>query len=462
MSTSTTVVTGHVGEGGEPPPAVSVASLRRFGVRKARTYSSRYKWVVLGVGFAAQAGFAIAFQGIPVTGSVMKSAYHLSTGELGLLLSFMSMGIALSDVGWGLLTDRFGERRILNIGLFSLTAALAVCALFLSPVGGHIPSAVWLGVGLFVAGVLGGSVNGASGRAIMAWFRKGERGFAISLRVTAVPAGGAIGAALLPLLALHAGFGVMFWTLAAVALAVALATYVWLDEPPLKQNGAVRGAKSTVLNKAVTSGAAPSEAAAPPAPPASPLRNVNVWRVAVASGLLNFPQFIVLTFGSVLLHDVEHLSFGLVALIVSLVQLGGAVGRVSGGRWTDKRGGRLRRALVKAQGTFVAVGFAAIALLLAVHGPVLLIAVLITLAGMMACGWQGVAYAEIAEIAGAARSGTALGLENTMVFGGAFITPILIPVVLSATGLWWATILILGTVPALAAVLLVPREQREA
>jgi hypothetical protein len=34
--------------------------------------------------------------------------------------------------------------------------------------------------------------------------------------------------------------------------------------------------------------------------------------------------------------------------------------------------------------------------------------------------------------------------------------------VLSATGLWWATILILGTVPALAAVLLVPREQREA
>jgi MFS family permease len=214
-----------------------------------------------------------------------------------------------------------------------------------------------------------------------------------------------------------------------------------------------------VPNATASNATASSEAAAPPA---SPLRNLNVWRVAVASGLLNFPQFIVLTFGSVLLHDVEHLSFGLVALIVSLVQLGGAVGRVSGGRWTDKKGGRLRRALVKAQGTFVAVGFAAIALLLAVHGPVLIIALLITLAGMMACGWQGVAYAEIAEIAGAARSGTALGLENTMVFGGAFITPILIPVVLSATGLWWATILILGTVPALAAVLLVPREQREA
>lgn len=158
----------------------------------------------------------------------------------------------------------------------------------------------------------------------------------------------------------------------------------------------------------------------------------------------------------------EHVGLGLVALIVSLVQLGGAIGRVSGGRWTDRRGGRLRRSLIKAQGTFVAVGFAVISLLLAVHGPVLLIALLTTVAGMMACGWQGVAYAEIAEIAGAARSGTALGLENTMVFGGACVTPILIPVVLSATGVWWATVLILGTIPAITAVLLVPREERKA
>lgn len=232
MSTSTTPVSEQA-DGLGPTAAAPVAPRRRLGARGNRTYTPRYKWVVLGVGFGAQAGFAIACQGIPVTGSIMQSAYHLTTGQLGLMLSFMSMGIALSDVVWGMLTDRFGERRILNIGLFSLTAALVVCALFLSPVGAHIPSALWLGTGLFVAGVLGGSVNGASGRAIMAWFRKGERGFAISLRVTAVPAGGAIGAALLPMVALHAGFAVMFWTLAAIGLIVALATYRWMDEPPL-------------------------------------------------------------------------------------------------------------------------------------------------------------------------------------------------------------------------------------
>jgi sugar phosphate permease len=456
MSTSTTPVSEHA-DGLGRAPAVAVGSRRRLGARGNRTYSPRYKWVVLAVGFAAQAGFAIAFQGIPVTGAVMQSSYRLSTGQLGLLLSFMSMGIAVSDVVWGMLTDRFGERRILNIGLFSLTAALVVCAVFLSPAGAHIPSALWLGTGLFVAGVLGGSVNGASGRAIMAWFRKGERGFAISLRVTAVPAGGAVGAALLPMLALHAGFAVMFWTLSGIALTVAVATFLWMDEPPLDLHSSPAPAAGPA--PAVSAGVA---GAARSRGTASPLRDPNVWRVAVASGLLNFPQFIVLTFGSVLLHTVEHVGLGLVALIVSLVQFGGAIGRVSGGRWTDKRGGRLRRTLVKAQGTFVAAGFAAIALLLAVHGPVPAIALLMTVAGMMACGWHGVAYAEIAEIAGAARSGTALGLENTMVFGGACITPILIPIVLSATGAWWATVLILGTLPAAAAVLLVPREERKA
>ena len=56
-----------------------------------------------------------------------------------------------------------------------------------------------LGIGalaavLPVTGLLHGSVNGSSGRAIMALFREGERGFAMSRRQTAVPLGGGLGA----------------------------------------------------------------------------------------------------------------------------------------------------------------------------------------------------------------------------------------------------------------------------
>lgn len=60
-------------------------------------------------------------------------------------------------------------------------------------------------------------------------------------------------------------------------------------------------------------------------------------------------------------------------------------------------------------------------------------------------------------MAGKERSGTALGLENTMVFAGAFLTPPVIPGILSATD-WPVVMLLIGAVPAvLSAVGMPPR-----
>ena len=49
-------------------------------------------------------------------------------------------------------------------------------------------------VALFVAGMLGASATGASGRAVMGWFARGERGFALGIRQMALPIGGALAA----------------------------------------------------------------------------------------------------------------------------------------------------------------------------------------------------------------------------------------------------------------------------
>jgi sugar phosphate permease len=422
-------------------PATASPPLRRSsrGGRSTRHHSHNYKWGVLGIGFAAQAAFSVAFQGIPVTGPLMQTAYHLTTGQLGLVLSFMSLGIAVSDVGWGILTDRVGERRILVLGLFGLAAALGMCAVFLVPAGSTIPAVALLSLGLLVAGALGGSVNGASGRAIMAWFQKNERGFAISVRVTAVPVGGAIGAATLPFVALHGGFRGVFVLLTVVSLVAAAVTYRWLDEPPIARPVAGRDGSPAVSATR------------------SPLGVLNVWRVAIASGLLTCPQFVVLTFGAVFLHSAKGVGIGTIAVLLVAVQVLGAISRVWGGRWTDKRDGRLRRSLVKAQGWVITAGFLGVAIF--ERSPAIVVVVLLGLAGVVACGWHGVAYAEIAEIAGPERSGTALGLENTMVFSGAFITPVLIPIVLAGSS-WSVTMLVLGAAPALLAVLLMPREER--
>ena len=66
-------------------------------------------------------------------------------------------------------------------------------------------------------------MNAASGRAVMAWFGPGERGLAMSIRQTAVPLGGLLGACVLPSLARQQGFSLVFGLLAGLACAFAYA-----------------------------------------------------------------------------------------------------------------------------------------------------------------------------------------------------------------------------------------------
>lgn len=421
--------------GGTAPAPVEPIEIRTG--RSGTVHSGRYKWGVLGIGIGAQAAFSAAFQGIPTSGSILQGAYHLSVAQLGVVLAAVTFGIAVTDVFWGMLSDRIGERKVLITGLSGTTITLGAVAAFLVPTHSTVPAYWALAIVLFMSGALGGCVNGASGRAVMGWFPPSKRGLAISLRVAAVPAGGAIGAAVLPPLALGAGFRWVFVFLTVISLVATIAVAIWLDEPPLARTKAGTGEAATTVP--------------------NPLGRWDIWRVAITAFLLDLPQFTVLTFGSVFLHTVEHMSIGTIVVLLVVVQVLGGMSRVAGGKWTDWRGGRDRRLLVRTYSWLIAAGFAGIAL----YGsmPVWLIATLFVIAGFLACGWHGVHYAEIATMAGAERSGTALGLENTMVFGGAFATPLLIPAVLSVSS-WPVVMLTIGAAPAVISALLMPREAK--
>ncbi|AVS86386.1 MFS transporter, partial [Paracidovorax avenae] len=192
---------------------------------------SRHRWKVLAAGVCANAAFSVAFSGIPMTAVLMRSSYQLDAAALGLMLGLMGLGIAVSEMPWGVLTDRWGDRPVLLTGLGGTALALAAMALWAAPSAGHLPARELLAGGLVLVGLLGGSVNGASGRAIMQWFAEGERGLAMSIRQTAVPLGGAVGALLLPALAWHGGFTAVYGVLAALCLLAALMAAAWVREP---------------------------------------------------------------------------------------------------------------------------------------------------------------------------------------------------------------------------------------
>ncbi len=400
-------------------------------------FGPNHRWSILGIGVAAQASFSAAFAGIPVTGITMRADYHLTNYTLGLALGCIYLGIALSEILWGLWTDKWGERRVLLVGLMSTGTMLALMALAVVPSGLGVPPVALLAASLLLVGALGGSVNGSSGRAVMAWFREGQRGFAMSVRQTAIPIGGAVGAALLPWLAASHGFRAVFGVLTLLCFVTAAATWRWLHGPDELPPTSTSAAAAALEER-------------------SPLRRWDVWRLALASGLLTVPQIGVLTFTAVYLHDAKHAGTLAVVLTLLLVQFGGAALRIWSGRYTDKHGNR--RGVVAAIGAFAGAAMAGAAIL--TNAPTALCAGALAIGGMLASAWHGVAYTEIAAMAGARRAGTALGLENTTAFSAAFVTPLLIPVVLAASS--WGVVWAVAAAASFLAVPLVPRKPRAA
>ncbi|EGP44442.1 MFS transporter, partial [Achromobacter insuavis] len=84
-----------------------------------------HRWKVLAVGVAANVAFSAAAAGLPATAVFMRADYRLDNDALGLALGVLGLGVALFELPWGLLADRWGDRPVLLAGLGATAAALA-------------------------------------------------------------------------------------------------------------------------------------------------------------------------------------------------------------------------------------------------------------------------------------------------------------------------------------------------
>ncbi|NRO96316.1 MFS transporter [Paraburkholderia sp. NMBU_R16] len=403
--------------------------------RQPKTFGASHRWKVLAAGVVANAAFSAAAAGIPTTGVWMRTDYRLDNAGLGLVLGSIGLGLAVSELPWGVATDRFGDRPVLLIGLAGFALALFMLLLAGVPSGTSVPPLALIAAGMCIVGIFGGSVNGSSGRAVMRWFGERERGLAMSIRQTAVPLGGGIGAALLPWLASSYGFAAVYGALALMCTMAAVLTWRWLHRPPMDDGG--------------------SSSAPTPTSTRGPLADWQIWRVALAIGILCVPQLAVITFGSVFLHDFGRLGTAGISVTMAAVQLGAMVMRVWSGRHTDRHGNR--RAYLRGSTLVAAASFAILAAATgAGHDvPVGMLVMLLVAAGICVSAWHGVAYTELATLAGAARAGTALGMANTVVYAGLFVTPLVIAHLLSGTS--WTIVWLIAGIVALSVYTLFPR-----
>jgi MFS family permease len=348
---------------------------------------NRYRWTILGLGTVAQASYSAVFLGIPVLAPALQAEHGLTLTEVALVLAAANVGSVLTLLPWGLLADRVGERTVLAAGLGVCGVTLAGAA-FVSSYG-------LLVAALMVAGGAGGSVNAASGRAVMSWFGPDERGLALGIRQTAVPLGGAAAAVILPPVAAAGGVRAGLLALAGGCAAAALAGAAGLREAPPEEPGEQLG---DIVR---------------------PLRDARMWRLSVGSALLVAAQTSILAFAVLFLHGEHGLSTSAAAGLLAAMQVVGAGLRIAAGRWSDRVGARIAPLLKLSFA--LAVTLAASAAL--ASAPVALLVPAFLAAGSLSQSWNGLAFTATAELAGRARSGAALGFQQTALAVSAAATP---------------------------------------
>ena len=368
---------------------------------------------MLGVGSAATAALAAVQGGLPAIAPAIQEAFDLSLVQVTAVFTAFAIGTVTTLLAWGVVSDRRGERVVIAVGLGA--GALAMFAAARSEA--YVVLLAWMAL----AGMLGSAAVAASGRAVFGWFPRHERGLALGLRQTAVPAGAALASFTLPPLASSTGVEAALYALAGAMLLAALAAGIWLREGPRV------------------------ESAAPPAPDA--VRDSRIWRLSAASSLMIIGQIGVTSLLVLYLYRERDWTAAHAALALGGVQVGAAVARVSAGRWSDIRGERIEpfRRLAAVAGVLL--------LAAALGGPTAV--PLLVGGGIAAMSWNGLSFTAAAEISGRRQAGKAMGIQNTAMRVVAAGVPVGLGALASAAS-WQAAFAVMGVTPLIARALLTP------
>jgi predicted MFS family arabinose efflux permease len=210
--------------------------------------------------------------------------------------------------------------------------------------------------------------------------------------------------------------------------------------PPVAQHGGLRGAFLMLAGICLLTAALVTVFAQDPPRPerqlertGNPYRQPVLWRVHGASALLVVPQFVVAAFAVEYLVTERHFDPVTAGRLVVLGSLAGAAARLLAGKWSDVVGSRLRPMRWLAYLNLGVVGLLALAV--AFYPPAA--TVLLLVAGVITVSTNGLAFTAVAELAGPAWAGRALGAQNTMQNLSAAGTPAIWGALIGGYGFSW-------------------------
>jgi sugar phosphate permease len=375
---------------------------------------------VLTAGVVAQASYATTGLGLPAIAPAIRRDFGLTLTQTGVVLAASFFGSVPTLLVWGLVADRIGERFVMASGLAAASGAL-VWAAYASSFG-------MLVAALAVAGGVAAGVNSATGRAVMQWFGADERGLALGIRQMAVPLGGAVGAVALPLLEQHISLRAAFLGLAVASMVGAVVAFVLIRVEPRAEDHSA---------------------------PARPLRDRRVWLICAGSTFFVTTQLSLLGFFVLFLHDHRGVSTAVAAAALAVTQVLGGISRIALGSWSDHL--RMRIAPLRWVGLGIAISVAVLTIVLNASTWIVVPALMV--AAVFGLSWNGLSFTATAETAGRARSGAAIGLQQTFLAAGGLVAPIAFAAIVHHAS-WRAAFAVAAVSPLVGYALLSPLAER--
>ena len=361
-------------------------------------------WVIVALATLAQAGPGWIVQGVPVLYPFIQADWGLSRAQVGLITSAVMAGSLLTGLPGGLLADRLGVRRV-------VTGALALLAFLF--VGFSAATALWMALALsFLAGMSNSPLYPATSKAVMDWVPQRSRGLGMGIKQTGAMLAGVVAAAILPAVATAYSWRIGILVIVAMVLLTSLVFGTFYREKP-RANGerhATAGGSVFAIFKDRS------------------LIALTVWGTVLMA-----LQFVVISHMALFLVQEVQMSAVAAGGLVSVVLLASSGGRVAWGAISDAiLGGRHLIALV-ALGIAASIAAAATGFV-TVETPFVMLTLLVIALGATAMGWIALFTVVVAEVAGAERSGTALGTVNTVLRIGMVSSPPLFGLLVDMSG----------------------------
>jgi NNP family nitrate/nitrite transporter-like MFS transporter len=342
----------------------------------------------------------------------IKTDLALTYTWTGALMSAYFVGYTLGQIPWGVLSDKYGSRKIMSLSVFGVSVSTLLF--------GFSETLIYAVAIRFVTGLLGAGIFVPGVKLVSSWFDSDERGTALGILNIGGSAGLILASWAVPILSMRTGWNLGLTITGAVGIGSALLCYLLLKD---------RNSDSRPLNLKEL-----------------PVNRKEFW-------FLSFMQFIRLgsyyTFIAwmpLVLREDYGFSVIATSTAMSILSFAGMLANPIGGMISDKLDER--RVIV---GGFLILG-GLVLILLAKPTGVLLYA-LVFLLGWFLNMTRSPSFTIISRLFGTEAAGSISGINNTFASFGAFALPLLLGYIRDYTQSYTIGWLALATLSLFSSVL---------